>query len=120
VTSVWLPEVVGDPAGMRTLAASLRSDASALASLASDLAGEIASMTFEGPAATEFRERTRARQTRLTDYAGRLLDVASLLETSATEVEAAQRERERRLAELREAEREAELRQKQAAGDGVR
>jgi uncharacterized protein YukE len=101
VTSVWLPEIPGDPAGMRALAASLRGDAATIASLADGLGAEVAGMTFEGPAATEFFDRMQATRQRCSDLATRLLDLASLLEVSATEVEAAQRERERRLEEMR-------------------
>jgi uncharacterized protein YukE len=86
---------------MRALAASLRGDAATVASLADGLAAEVSGMTFEGPAATEFFDRMQATSQRCTDLAARLLDLASLLEVAATEVEIAQRERLRRMEEMR-------------------
>jgi uncharacterized protein YukE len=101
----WLPEIPGDPAGMRALAAFLRGIASDVGSQSSDLRGEVASMTFEGPAGDAFRERMQSLTERARPAADELLELAGLLERSATEVEAAQRERERRLAEMEAEER---------------
>jgi uncharacterized protein YukE len=115
VTSFWLPEIPGDPAGMRALAASLRGDAATIGTLASELASAVAGVTFEGPAATEFFERMRAIEQRCSEAADGLLAVAALLESSADEVEAAQRERLRRMEEMRE----AELERRQAAAQGA-
>lgn len=100
---------------MRALAASLRGDAATIAGVGADLAGEVGGMIFEGPAATEFFARMEATQKRCSDMADRLLALAGLLEVSASEVEAAQRERERKL----EAMRQAELERRQEAAQGA-
>jgi uncharacterized protein YukE len=102
VSSVWLPEVVGDPAGMRALAAALRGDANAIGRLAGELDGEARGMVFEGPAADAFRADVSGWTGNLRGVAADLLGTASLLETSATQVEAEQRDRERRLQQMRE------------------
>ena len=86
-----LPEIPGDPAGMRALAASLRTDATPIAVVATSLKAPLDAVEVVGPAAD-----------RCVRLAERLADTAALLERSASEVEAAQRERERRLAEMRE------------------
>jgi uncharacterized protein YukE len=96
----YLPEVPGDPAGMRALASSLRGYASSAAQLASSVAGDVDAMTFEGPAAGPFREGIRAATTAYERAGEELLDAASTLERSATEVERLQREREQRLAAM--------------------
>ena len=46
-----LPEVPGDPAGMRALAAALRADAASSALIAADVAGRFDGLEFYGPAA---------------------------------------------------------------------
>jgi uncharacterized protein YukE len=115
VTSFWLPEIPGDPAGMRALAAWVRGDAATIGTLASELSATVAGVTFEGPAATEFFERMRATELRCSEAADGLLGVAALLETSADEVEAAQRERLRRMEEMRQ----AEIERRQAAAQGA-
>ena len=96
--------IPGDPAGMRALAATLRVHAAGIASLESWLAGELAGMVFEGPAAERFWAEAESGARRRVQYAVRLLDVANLLESSAAEVEAAQREAARRIEEQRQAE----------------
>ena len=111
MSSVWLPEVVGDPAGMRALAAGLRGDATAVGELASELDGEVKRMVFEGPAADEFHARMQASIGQCTSAATELLSTANLLDTSATQVGAAQQERLRRMDEMRQ----AALAQKRAA-----
>ena len=97
-----LPEIPGDPAGMRALAASLRNDATQIAVVAKSLKAQLDAVEFVGPAADRFEDRLRASSSRCVRLAERLADTAALLERSASEVEAAQRERERRLAEMRE------------------
>jgi uncharacterized protein YukE len=108
-----LPEIPGDPAGMRALAASLRADAATTAMVAAGLKGQLDGLEFVGPAADRFFDATHASEARCVRTAERLVDTSALLERSATEVEAAQRERLRRLAEMRtealEARREAML-----------
>jgi uncharacterized protein YukE len=112
VSSVWLPEVVGNPVGMRALAVELRGDATAIGELAGELDAEVKRMIFEGPAADEFRARMQASSAQCKSAATELLSTAALLETSATQVEAAQRERLRRMEEMRQ----AELDRQRAAG----
>jgi hypothetical protein len=92
---------------MRALAAVLRAYAGDAASLEAAAATDAASMTFEGPAGDAFRGRMIQSGARVRRSVDQLLSVAQLLEISATEVEAAQRERERRLDEMRR-EQEAE------------
>jgi uncharacterized protein YukE len=96
----WLPEVPGDPAGMRALAASLRGYAARAAGIADSVEAALAATTFEGPAAGPLREEQRSSTQTFRRAAEELQELARLLETSAAEVEAAQRERERRLAEM--------------------
>jgi uncharacterized protein YukE len=103
----WLPEIPGDPAGMRVLAGLLRNIAADVGSQSSDLRGDVTSMTFEGPAGDAFRERMQSVTERARATADQLLDLAGLLEHSATEVEAAQRERAERLAQMEAEERAA-------------
>jgi hypothetical protein len=98
---VWLPEVPGDPAGMRALASQLRSDAVLAAVLSSGLAARVESAEFYGPAADRMEARMQASERRSKQVADRLLELARVLDVAAAEVEAAQRERERKLAELR-------------------
>jgi hypothetical protein len=96
-----LPEVPGDPAGMRALASSLRADGALIATIATSLEGRVDTVEFVGPAATRFEGRMGASVRRCVRVAERLIEAAALLERSAAEVEAAQRERERRLTEMR-------------------
>lgn len=96
-----LPQVPGDPAGMRILAASLRSDASTLAETAALVLGRIDSLEFYGPAADRIDARIGAACKRSGAVAEQLLILASVLERAATEVELEQRARQRQLEELR-------------------
>jgi uncharacterized protein YukE len=98
---VWLPEVVGDPAGMRALASSLRSAADRISQIDADIAGAVGAMTFQGPAGDRFRTRSEGSGRVATRCAERLQGLAATLERSATEVEQAQAERLRRLEEMR-------------------
>lgn len=111
----WLPEIPGDPAGMRALAGLLRSIGSEVGSQSSDLRGDVTSMTFEGPAGDAFRERMQSLTERARQTADELLELAGLLERSATEVEAAQRERAQRLAQMEAEERAAAERERAVA-----
>ena len=47
---VWLPPVVGDPAGMRAIAGSLRGTAEQVSGVDADVGSTVSAMTFEGPA----------------------------------------------------------------------
>ena len=98
---ISLPPVVGDPAGMRALAAALRGDASAVAVVAADAASTMDGLEFYGPAADRIEGAVTSRARGAGRLADRLLSLAGLLERSATEVEAAQREHERKLEQLR-------------------
>ena len=103
----WLPEIPGNPAGMRALAGTLRGLASDVASQATDATGEVKSMTFEGPAGDAFRERMQSLTERARAVADQLQQLAALLERSATDVEAAQQARAEKLAQMELEEREA-------------
>lgn len=98
---VSLPEVPGDPAGMRALASALRADATAIAVLSAELGTRVDAAEFYGPAADRIEGRVHASERRFVAFAERLLALARLLDVSAAQVEVAQRERERKLAELR-------------------
>lgn len=96
----YLPEIPGDPAGMRALASSLRGFGSSAGDLASTVSGDVTAMTFEGPAAGPFRDGIQVVKSAYESVANELLDTASTLERSASEVERLQREREQRLAAM--------------------
>ena len=96
-----LPEIPGDPAGMRALAAALRTDAASTALIAADVAGRFDGLEFYGPAADRIGADVTSSSRACGDVADQLLLTAALLERSASEVEAAQRLRERKLEELR-------------------
>jgi uncharacterized protein YukE len=97
---VWLPEVVGDPAGMRALAGSLRQSAERIAQVDADVTGTVSSMTFEGPAGDRFRAGASRSGRTATSAAGRLQGLAATLDRSAAEVEQAQADRLRRLEQM--------------------
>ena len=106
---ISLPEVPGDPAGMRALAGALKGEAGALEGVASGLGTAVGAMTFEGPAADRFRtEQTDSKKT-ISDCAERITSLASLLETKADEVEAAQKARLQQLHNM----------QRELAQDGI-
>jgi hypothetical protein len=96
----WLPEVPGDPAGMRRLAGQLRGDASSITAVAGRISSAVGSMTFEGPAADRLRGDSRIATTGIADNSERLTSVARMLDESAEEVERLQRERLERMAEM--------------------
>jgi hypothetical protein len=98
----WLPEVVGDPAGMRALAGVLRAEASTLALRRSYLEETAKGVVFEAPAGNEFRARLSTWNDQTDGVVQELLGTASLLERSASEVEALLAERARRLEQLAE------------------
>jgi uncharacterized protein YukE len=82
------PFPVGDPGGMRALAGVLKNVAAQLAAATSEVEGAVKGMTFEGPAATAFRERTQSIDSRLEATAVQLQDLAGRLESAAAEVDA--------------------------------
>jgi uncharacterized protein YukE len=98
---ISLPPVIGDPAGMRALAAALRGDATATAVVAADTAATMDGLAFYGPAADRIDATVKSRTRSAGRLAERLLSLAALLDRSASEVEQAQRERERKLEQLR-------------------
>ncbi len=99
---VWLPEVVGDPAGMRALASTLRSTATRIANVDSSISSAVSAMTFEGPAGNRFRDRARGIGRVASNAATTFEGVAAALERSATGVEQAQADRLRRLEQMRD------------------
>jgi hypothetical protein len=98
---ISLPPVVGDPAGMRALAAALRADAASIAVVAAQTAATIDGLEFYGPAADRIEAGVTSRARGAGRLADRLLSLAAVLDRSASDVEAAQRERERKLEEMR-------------------
>jgi uncharacterized protein YukE len=98
---VWLPEIPGDPAGMRALAGLLGSLAAEIGAQESELTSEVRAMTFEGPAGDAFRERMRGVAADGRSVAEELQDLANLLERSAAEVAEAQKARLERMEQLR-------------------
>lgn len=98
---VWLPEIPGDPAGMRALAGQLRADAVTAAVLSAGLAARVEGAEFYGPAADRLESRLDAGERRTKQVAERLIDLARVIDIAAAQVEVDQRERERKLAEMR-------------------
>jgi hypothetical protein len=96
-----LPPVVGDPAGMRALAAQLRGDAQMVAVVAAHAASLVDGLEFFGPAADRIDGSVRSSTRQAGSLADQLLSVASLLERSASDVEWLQACRERELEKLR-------------------
>ncbi len=98
---ISLPPVVGDPAGMRALAAALRSDAGMVAVIAADAAAVMDGLEFFGPAADRIGSGVRSVSRQGGGLAERLLSTAALLERAASDVEAQQRARDQELERLR-------------------
>jgi hypothetical protein len=98
---ISLPPVVGDPAGMRALAAALRSDAAMIAVVSADAAGAVDGLEFYGPAAERIDGHVHSASRQGGHLVEVLISTAGLLERSATEVEAQQRAREQMLERLR-------------------
>jgi hypothetical protein len=99
--AIDVPDVPGDPAGMRALAATLRSDADAAGELGSSLRSRFESIEFYGPAADRIEGRTGAVGRACVDVANGLAELAGLLDTWAARVEAAQAAAAREVAEIR-------------------
>jgi hypothetical protein len=98
---IFLPPVVGDPAGMRALAAALRSDAAMVAVVAADAAAAVDGLEFYGPAADRIDASVRSSSRQGGALAEELMSTAALLERAAADVEAQQRAREQELERLR-------------------
>jgi hypothetical protein len=98
---ISLPPIVGDPAGMRMLAAALRSDATLVGAVAKETSATVEGLEFYGPAAERIDAAVRSSSKQAVTFAEQLLATAGLLERAATDVEAQQRARERELERLR-------------------
>jgi hypothetical protein len=98
---ISLPPVVGDPAGMRALATALRNDATSVAVIAAETASTVDALEFYGPAADRIDGRVDATARTAGRLSERLLAIVALLNRSASDVEAQQRERELQLERLR-------------------
>jgi hypothetical protein len=98
---ISLPPVIGDPAGMRALAAGLRIDAAAIALVAAEAASTVDALAFYGPAADRIDARVATSSRAAGQLAERLMATATLLDRAAAQVEEEQRERERTLERLR-------------------
>lgn len=92
--------VIGDPAGMRSFAAGLRSDADAIGAGADRITSTMDVLEFYGPAAVRLNARVSTAGTAGARLADQLLATAAMLERSASEVEAQQRERALALAQF--------------------
>jgi hypothetical protein len=86
---------------MRVLASALRADATSLAAVAVGVASTVGSLEFYGPAADRIDVRVQTSSRNGMRVAERLLAVATLLDRAAADVEVQQRERERKLEQLR-------------------
>lgn len=104
--------VIGDPAGMRQLAAQCRAHAAQLSELAARAEQTVNGMRFEAPAANRIRERVRHQS------AGRRADAQALSALADRLAQGASRV-EREVADRRRAARRAaEARAKSAGGGG--
>jgi hypothetical protein len=99
--AIEVPDVPGDPAGMRALAAALRTDAESAGELGAGLKARFESIEFYGPAADRIEGRTGMLGRACVDVASGLVEVAGLLDTWAARVEAEQAAAARTAAELR-------------------
>ena len=100
-----LPSVTGDPAGMRALAAALRSTAAQIDAVDSTVYGKVSCLSFTGPAATRLASEVRTWHGSVSRVTTSLTDTAAALERGATEVEAEQAARARLQARLNAEER---------------
>ena len=82
-----LPPVVGDPGGMRTLAAALRSTASTVGAVDAEVWGRASALDFWGPAASRLVDNMSAWHGTMTGAARELDETADLLLRTAAEVE---------------------------------
>ncbi|MBE2318823.1 WXG100 family type VII secretion target [Solirubrobacter sp. CPCC 204708] len=96
-----LAPVPGDPAAIRAFAARVRSQARQVSTVEADVRGAVDCMTFQGPAATEFRAGAGSWRGSARSVAAELESIATRLEGIARKVEHDQRERERKLERMR-------------------
>jgi hypothetical protein len=99
---ISLPPIPGDPAGMRALAAALRTNAEGIAVVAAQTAAGVENLEFYGPAADRIDGEVRTGAGRAGRLADELMTTAGLLERSASDVEAAQAAQQRELERLRQ------------------
>jgi uncharacterized protein YukE len=110
MSSIVIPPMpVGDPVGMRELAAVCKSAAGTLGPLGDDVTGTPKQMTFEGPAAEAFQSRMHTFGSRISSTVHELQDFAGRLEGAAAEVERQIAERNAALQRLAEEERAAQV-----------
>ena len=88
-----IPEVVGDPAGMRALAARLRGDADTVDSLTRRAEHQVEGAKMRGPAAERLRGRARSFGGTSGSVSNRLRELAAFLEHEAADVERRRRDR---------------------------
>jgi hypothetical protein len=98
---ISLPPVVGDPAGMRALAAALRTDAAMVAAVAADAFASVDGLEFYGPASDRIEAGVRSSSRQSGALAEQLMSTAAFLDRAAADVEAQQLARERELDRLR-------------------
>jgi hypothetical protein len=98
-----LPPIVGDPGGMRALAAALRSTARAVGATDHSAWSRASVLEFSGPAARRLASEMVAWHDAVHGAAVELNDAADLLLRSAAEVDRQIEERERLLHALAEA-----------------
>jgi uncharacterized protein YukE len=93
------PPIAGDPPGMQRLAAELRLEADRAEGVARRVEQSMQELQFEGPAAERLRAESRAWSAQVRGHCSELRALADMLSRSAGQVDAAQRERARRLRE---------------------
>jgi hypothetical protein len=108
-----IPPVVGDPAGMRALAAQLRTKAEQVTNGTVAVGNAVTSMTIQGPAAKQVRHLGTALAGSTRTTAGELGEIADLLDRAAGRVEHQQAERTRTIARLQH---QADERERQDRG----
>ena len=81
------PFPVGNPAGMRALAARLHVAAGALDARTDRAIGAVRSLSFEGPKAERFRDHVASNQARARSLANEMNELASTLLATAVRVE---------------------------------
>jgi len=85
--------VVGDPAGMRALAARLRADAGRAGTLSRSAEGHVLGARMQGPGPKTMFKQIRSWREGADRVSDRLTDLASFLDHEAAEVERRQAER---------------------------
>lgn len=95
-----IPEVVGDPAGMRALAARLRADAERTHTLAAGAEGQVLGARMQGPGPKTLFKQIRSWRTGADKVSRRLVDLAAYLDHEAADVQRRQDERRRTIARL--------------------